>query len=480
MTENDTEVVSELRQQLADRVGQDRFELWFAGKTRIEFGGRTLTVFVPNRFHQDWLRSHFRGDVERAVLDVAGSDIAVEFRVDRKLDMRTQGKPAGRPASVQQTLPCLDDDGGGDADAGRAKSANQPGADRTPPTGRRFARLSDFVIGESNRVAYASVELAACEPGRATPLLIHGPSGVGKTHLAEGLWSAVRRSDRSRRCVYLTAEQFTTFFLEALHGSGLPSFRRKHRGAHLLIIDDVQFLAGKRATLIELLSTIDALERESAQVLLTADRPLAELKQLGPEFAGRMAGGLISNIEPPEFETRHDIVAKMARNAHMALPREVRHYLAKNFVGSARQLSGAVNRLHATSLALNKPVDRPLAEHALADLVRHATPMIGLTEIETAVCQAFDLDADTLRSDSRVKSVAQPRMLAMWLARKHTRSALSEIGDYFGRRTHSTVISAQRKVDYWVGDGQELHLAGRTWTAQEALDELEQRLQRVG
>ena len=478
MTENDTEVVSELRQQLADRVGQDRFELWFAGKTRIEFDGRTLTVFVPNRFHQDWLRSHFRGDVERAALDVAGSDIAVEFRVDRKLDVRKPSKPktsaVASPADVQQTLPYAME-----ADSQSETTVPQNTAPAAP-TGRRFARLDDFVIGESNRVAYTSVEMAAKEPGRVTPLLIHGPNGTGKTHLAEGLWSAIRKSDRNRRCVYLTSEQFTTFFLESLHGSGLPSFRRKHRGAHLLIIEDVQFLAGKRATLIELMSTIDALVRESAQVVMTADRPLADLKQLGPEFAGRMAGGLISSIEPPEFETRQAIVANMTRDIRMTVPRDVRHYLAKNFVGSVRQLSGAVNRLHATSLALNKPVDRTLAEHALADLVRHATPMIGLSQIETAVCQAFDLDPATLRSDSRVKSVAQPRMLAMWLARKHTRSALSEIGDHFGRRTHSTVISAQRKVDYWVNDGQQLHLAGRDWTAQEALDEIEQRLQRVG
>ena len=497
MTDTDTEIVSELRQQLADQVGQDRFELWFAGKTRIELGDDVLTVFVPNRFHQDWLRSHFRGDVEAALTRVASGDRAVEFRVDRKLETPKQSTANG-PSSVQQSLPYVAGEEPAVTDAlqahgtDQARSTNQASssaqasstAPATSPAAkrrarRRFASMRDFVVGESNRVAHAATELAASDPGHATPLLIHGPSGVGKTHLAEGLWSKMRQADRGRKCVYLTAEQFTTFFLESLHGSGLPSFRRKHRGADLLIIDDVHFLAGKRATLIELLSTIDALVANSAQVVLTADRPLAQLKQLGPEFAGRISGGLVASLDLPEFKTRLGIVSNLVQQTRVAIPRDVRHYVAQHFAGSAHHLQGAMNRLHATSLAHARPVDRALAETALADLVRHQAVQIGLAEIESAICEAFNLDTETLRGGSRVKAVVQPRMLAMWLARKHTRSALSEIGEYFGRRTHSTVISAQRKVDGWMNDGDQLDLIGRNWTAREAIDELEQHLRCV-
>jgi chromosomal replication initiator protein len=478
VTENDTEIVSELRQQLADKVGQDRFELWFASKTRIELASDLLTVYVPNRFHQDWLRSHFRGEVESAAANVTGKDFAVEFRIDRKLDAAAKDPQLAAPLSVQQELPYEVAEKSDESRTATAQTT-QPAKSDPRKQGRRFARLEDFVVGQSNRVAHAAIELASTQPGRATPLLIHGPSGVGKTHLVEGLWSALRHSERGRRCVYLTAEQFTTYFLEALHGSGLASFRRKHRGADLLIIDDIHFLAGKRATLVELLSTIDAVVADSAQVVITADRPLPELKLLGPEFAGRIAGGLVCGIEPPDFETRLGIVANLVRRAKIEMPREVRHYVAKHFAGSARQLSGAINRLHAASLAHRQPIERGMAELALADLVRHNAPLIGLADIESAICQTFGLEADTLRSDSRVKAVAQPRMLAMWLARKHTRSALSEIGDYFGRRTHSTVISAQRKVQHWMADGGEFQIAGRRWTAQEALDELEQRLRSV-
>ncbi|MCG8585746.1 MAG: chromosomal replication initiator protein DnaA [Pirellulales bacterium] len=473
----DTEIVSELRRRLVDKVGQDRFELWFAQKTRFELVGGVLTVFVPNRFHQDWLRSHFRGEVEAVAAGVVEGDVAIEFRVDRKLD--TTCKPKSPPAdSVQRSLPHLEGDTPANAESVEPRTESSAAA-RSKRKSRRFARLSDFVVGESNRVAHAAVELACAEPGRATPLLIHGPCGVGKTHLMQGMWSAMRKSDRRRRCVYLTAEQFTTYFLDALHGSGLPSFRRKHRGADLLIVDDVQFLAGKRATLVELLSSIDSLVADSAQVVMTADRPLSELKELGPEFAGRMAGGLVCGIDTPEFETRLGIVSHFARLAKVELPRDVRHYIAKSFVSSARQLCGAVNRLHATSLAHREPIERTLAQRALADLVRHHTPTIGLAQIESAICETFGLESEKLRGNSRTRSVAQPRMLAMWLARKHTPSALSEIGDYFGRRTHSTVISAQRKVDYWMSDGEQLQLAGRNWTAREALDEVEQRLRRV-
>lgn len=462
------EVVSVLRQQLADKVGQDRFELWFAGKTRIELSSDVLTVFVPNRFHQDWLRSHFRGDVESVAAGVVGSEIAVQFRVDRKLD-EPAPKSAEKKAtaSVQQDLPNL------------SKQAEQTGA-ALAPFRRRFAKLADFVVGESNRVAAKAVEIACREPGSASPLFLHGPTGVGKTHLTEGLWSCIRQNDRKRRCVYLTSEQFTTFFLEALHGSGLPSFRRKHRGADLFILDDVQFLAGKRATLVELMSTIDALLRDGSQIVLTADRPLSDLKSLGAEFAARIAGGLTCSLETPEFATRVSIVERFARELDMNVPPSVQKLLAKHFANNARQLRGAVNRLHATCLAHDCKLDLSTATEALSDLIRQSAPVVGLAEIEAAICSTFELKPQSLRSQSKAKAVAQPRMLAMWLARKHTRSALSEIGDYFGRRAHSTVISAHKKVDSWMSDDLRLQLGHHQWTAQQALAEIEQRLQRVG
>ena len=176
---------------------------------------------------------------------------------------------------------------------------------------RRFARLDNFVVGSCNRVAFTAAQMVAERPGPVSPLFLYGPAGCGKTHLLEGIWSAVRGSSQSRRVLYLTAEQFTSMFLEALRGSGLPSFRHKYRHVDLLLIDDVQFFLGKRATLVELQNTVDALLRERRQLVLAADRSPSELAKFGPVLTTRFSGGLVCGIEPPGHSTRLEILRNL-------------------------------------------------------------------------------------------------------------------------------------------------------------------------
>ncbi|HEV3004843.1 MAG TPA: chromosomal replication initiator protein DnaA, partial [Pirellulales bacterium] len=341
---------------------------------------------------------------------------------------------------------------------------------------RRFADLASFVVGPTNRLAHAAAESVAWRPGNTTPLVIYGPTGVGKTHLLEGIWTASRRADARLSVVYLSAEQFTSLFLGALHGSGLPSFRRKYRGLDLLIIDDIQFLAGKRATLIELWHTIDTFLREGRQLVFAADRPPADLPELGPELTARLQGGLVCGIQPPEYETRLGIVRGMATRLGVALPDDVLSYVAANLHSHARELAGAVNRLDAAGRAAGRPISLDLAKEALTEMVRHGARSVRLTDIEKAVCDVFGLEPRSLQSGRRGKEVSHPRMLAMWLARKHTRAALAEIGHYFGRRSHSTVISAQKKIDGWRADRAPLGVADRAWNVEEAIRRVEESL----
>ena len=237
----------------------------------------------------------------------------------------------------------------------------RPTATRRPATAtpagsrRKFASLSSFVIGQSNRLAFVSAEMIARRPGQITPLLIHGPTGVGKTHLLEGIWSASRRASREQTAVYLSAEQFTSLFLEALRGSGLPSFRRKYRGVSLLILDDLQFLVGKRATQVELLHTVDTMLREGRQLVFSADRPPAELAELGPELTARLSSGLVCPIEPPDFATRLGVAAHMAKRLGVDVPVEVQRLIASRMTCHAREISGAICRLQAASQAMGLP-----------------------------------------------------------------------------------------------------------------------------
>ena len=216
--------------------------------------------------------------------------------------------------------------------------------------------------------------------------MIHGPTGVGKTHLLEGIWTAAKRRHPRLHAVYLSAEQFTSYFLEALHTSGVPNFRNKYRGVDLLLVDDLQFFAGKRATLGELLHTIDALDAEGRQLVFAADRSPAVLAGLGPELVARLSAGLVCRIEPPDFETRRGILRGQAARLELELSDEVLDFVAGSFRDHARELQGALLKLHATSRAPARPVTLALAEEALADSVVRARQPVKLADVQQAVC----------------------------------------------------------------------------------------------
>ncbi len=466
MTTDDMDVVSALRAALAGKVGKERFELWFGAPSRLEWDGHALACWLPNRFFLDWVRANFRRQIEAACEETLGVCPAISFHLDAaetKPGVQSAGDHAAKaPVAVAA------------ANGHGAAPAATP-SDAPPAPRRKFGTLGTFVTGQSTRLAVVSAEMVARSPGQITPLVVHGPTSVGKTHLLEGIWTAAQKSCRGAG-VFLSAEQFTTQFLEALRGSGLPSFRRKYRGVTLLILDDLHFLAGKRATQVELLHTIDTLLGDGRQLVFSADRAPMELSDFTPELITRLSGGMVCRIDPPDYATRLGIVAEQARRLSVELPPEVQRFIASRLTAHARELSGAICRLEATSRALRQKITLALAEEALAEMIHHHCRVVRLGDIQKAVCEVFALEPASLQSGGKSKRLSHPRMLAMWLARKHTRAALSEIGQFFGRRSHSTVISAQKRVDQWVAAGTELCLAERTWDIEEAVRQVEQQL----
>jgi chromosomal replication initiator protein len=338
---------------------------------------------------------------------------------------------------------------------------------RTEPT------LSDLVVGASNEYAYRAAEVTARGLQQASPVLFCGGTGVGKTHLLRAIRAEYRHTHPRARAVYLTAEQFITSFVEALRGSGLPSFRQKCRGADLLVLDDVHFFAGKRATLDELLHTLDVLLAEGRQIALASDRSLAELKSLGKEMVSRLASGLVCNIQPPDYAMRLDIVRRLAREMDVALEADVAELVATQISKGARELRGALHRLQATSIAFGQPITRELATSALSDLVQQCTRHVRLSDVEKAVCDVFGVEAVQLRSDRKSRSIHEPRMLAMWLSRKYTRAPWSEIGEHYGRRSHSTVISAHKRMETLIRSHAEIGVSHETCGVEEAIRRVE-------
>ena len=483
MNHHDTDIVNALRLAIAEGVGQDRFELWFRG-AQITLEGSTVRIATGTSFTLGRMRTSMRSEIESACQAVLGCDARVEFHLTPLVAVESAA--VAEEQSTSNTS--AGDISGTSTDASADRAAAAPslaaGVDAEGATPRphgssrkKFAKLETFVSGSMNQVAIAAAEMVAGNLGSVSPLFLYGATGIGKSHLAQGIWSRVRRRSNGPRCVYLTAEQFTTYFLQALNGSGMPSFRRRYRKVDLLVIEDIQFLAGKRTTIVELQHTIDEVAQEGGQIVLTADGSPAELSGLGSELATRLTGGLVVRVEAPDEGARRQIIEDAARQRGLQLPATVVASIAERLVGDVRKLLGAVNRLHAACLAWNCPVvHEALAAKALEDLFRGNVRSVGLAEVEQAVCSVFEVTTTHLRSASKSRKHSQPRMLAMWLARKYTRVGLSEIGDHFGSRSHATVISATKKVAQWMDADARIRLMDQDCAVLDAVRRVEQRL----
>jgi chromosomal replication initiator protein len=477
-------LVARLHARLRDRIGAQRYAVWFEGICQFaleaELDGDAdrpgVTVVSDGQFAQDLVRRGFRMDIEAVVAEVCGTPRPVRFRLLGPDD----ASPPLSQATTDQIEPTPSLEVQATVVEPAVHSQPQPSfVARTagePVRKRQLAKLDEFVTGPSNRMARAAAEMVVSRLGEISPLVIHGPSGTGKTHLLEGIVSAVREQHPGVSVMLVPAEQFTTSFLQALHGSGLPGFRRSYRSLDLLLIDDLQFFAGKRATAVELQQTFDALRRQGRQVICASDRAPETIADLGPELLGRLEGGMSVRLSPGDFEVRRGIVAGLVDQRGLECEPAVLDYVAMNLTRNARELTGGVNRLEATSHMLGLPITLDLAEEALADLVRAGGRGVRLTDIERAVCTAFGLEQGSLQSQKRARTVNHPRMLAMFLARKHTPAALAEIGSYFGRRSHSTVIAARKTVSGWLASRARVQLADAAWDVEEAVRRVEELL----
>jgi chromosomal replication initiator protein len=306
--------------------------------------------------------------------------------------------------------------------------------------------------------------------------VIHSAVGLGKTHLLEGIGHALRRAHPGLNVVQLTAEAFTNSFLESMRTGTLSSFRARYRGAGGLIIDDVHFLAAKRATQDEFLHTFNALIDQGAPIVLSSDQHPRLINRLTDELVTRFLGGMVVKIEPPDLTTRRAILRARAAARGVDVPDAVTSYIAEHLRASIRELEGALHTVIAQAVLTGKRLDLNLARAALRDTIRHTAQVVALRDVERAVCQLFQVGAEALKSDSRARALAYPRMMAMYLARKHTGAAYSEIGRYFGGRNHSTVISAEKKVQGWLRDEERSSLLPGFETVADLLADLERTL----
>lgn len=454
---DDPATLEALRRCLRSELAPEVYASWFERTARLEQRDDALRVHAPNRFAVDWLARNYRPALERAIA-LTGAHVRLEFVVDATLNQPSEAPSTSEEPQQEKPL------------AGPAVRAPR----------RLDFSLDRLVADESNRLAMTAARMTIDRPGSVSPLVVYGPTAVGKTHLLRGIVSESLAAGAVQRGAYVTAEQFTTSFVEALRGGGLPNFRHKFRDVELLAIDDVQFFLGKRHTLVELLHTMTTLERHGGQIVLAADRAPGELAELGPELATRLQGGMICPVGMPEAPARSQIARRLAAERGFELDEPTAQFLAENFSRHVRQLIGAVHRLHAAGQSQPARWTPEAARAELADLLESDERSLRLADVERAVCSAFGLERQALQRGDKNAAINAARQLAMWLARRHTRAGLAEIGRYFGGRSHSTVASAHKRVDELRHLRSTVQINGRSWRVDEALAQVADRLRAVG
>jgi chromosomal replication initiator protein len=475
LTTSKSEVVAALAQALVQRIGEPRYNLWFHGHTKFTWEDDLLVVGVPNRHIQEWLHKTFADAVRAAAGEALGRPMQVRFTIDPEL-FQAARKEQAEAAEVRGQRSEVRSQKSEDVPA----AEDQPAADDGRRAQRRWRRLGDFVVGPCNRVAHASALSVAEAPGEApSPLVLHGPVGTGKTHLLEGTYAALRKGRPAWRVCFLTAEEFTNRFVQAMRLGKLVAFRKHFRECDALLLDDLHFLAGKRATQDEFLHTFDVLHAGGKPVVLTCDCHPRLGDEYTPELTDRLLGGAAWGLTPPDAVTRLDILrARSASAGEAPVPDDVLSFLAGQLTGNVRELEGALHSVRHFSRVAARPVDLDLAREALGELLRHSVRVVRLADVDRAVCRVLKLDAGALQARQRTWAVSHPRMLAMYLARKHTSAAYAEIGAHFGGRNHSTAVAAEKKVRTWLEKDEQLAWGARRQGVRELVELVERELAR--
>jgi chromosomal replication initiator protein len=450
-------------QLLAEIVGKTQFEHWFRQSAVLNCSEDELIISVTNPFLLQWLKRQFREALARAAHSAIGPAARVRFEVAPAV---TQSIPAAPPIALQSAL----------ASAPASAEPAKP-VEAARPTGRRFADLADFIPGPCNAMALAAVrQVCTRSTDESGPLYLYGSVGTGKTHLLEGTYRELRSRYPGWNVMLLTSEQFTNYFTQALRERMLPAFRARFRTVDALLVDDVDFLDAKRGVQEEFLHTFQQLETHGRLAVVCADRHPRLLSKVCDDLKTRFLAGMVCRIEPPCLETREKIVIRKAARLEAEFSPEALRYVARRFTGGVRELEGALNCLAVHYSIARSRISALTAQKVLSDLERDCLRAVRLADIERVVCDLFGVEPSRLRSASRERSVTEPRMLAMFLARRHTRAAYVEIGAYFGGRNHATVIAAERRVVDSLSHASTVRIASRVWNLADVLETLEHEL----
>ena len=410
-------------ENIKGQINVNSFETWIKPIHCVSLEEKSVVLEVPNNFFRDWVAEHYMPTIKGALYELTGKDFAVSFQVKKS-------KPR------------------------QQKEAPPTGSDEDELASRMFNpryTFENFVIGSGNQFAHAASLAVADSPGlRYNPLFVYGGVGLGKTHLLNAIGHRIIKnrtvSDPSRVC-YISSEEFTNELVNSIRFERMDSFRKKFRTIEVLLIDDIQFIAGKERTQIEFFHTFNSLYENKKQIVVTSDTLPRENPGFEERLKSRFEWGLIADIQPPDVETKVAILKKKSDMENIYIPNEVAFYLASNINSNIRILEGCLIRLSAFSSLTKQEINLEMAKDVLKNFIKDKDATITIDSIQKKVSSYFDLKTKDLRSKRRLKQVVVPRQIGMYLSRKLTDSSLIEIGDKFGGKDHSTVIHSIKKVE---------------------------------
>lgn len=419
------ELWAEALTEIKERIGKQNFEAWIKPVRFILKSKNEIVLEVPNKFFRDWLTEHYLQHIESVLSSISKSDVVVTFEINSKLEHQ--------------------------APAGKAEKKPEKELEPPPRNNKNLVQkytFENFVIGASNQFAHAACTAVANQPGEHyNPLFIYGGVGLGKTHLVNAIGHRVAATRPSLKVVYLSSESFMNELISSLRRDKMDEFKKKFRNVDVLIVDDVQFIAGRERTQEEFFHTFNSLYESHKQIVITSDKFPKEIPGIEDRLRNRFEWGLIADIQPPDVETRVAILQKKAEIERVQLPHDVAIFIASNIESNVRELEGSLTRLGAFSSLTKTPITIEFAKEVLSQNLKSSEREVTVESIQKTICEYFNIKLGDLKAKRRTQNIALPRQVAMYLCRKHTENSFPSIGDKFGGRDHSTVIHASKTIE---------------------------------
>ncbi|MBC8096726.1 MAG: chromosomal replication initiator protein DnaA [Akkermansiaceae bacterium] len=412
----------------------DTYNLWFAPLSVNSLESNSLTLEVANDFCEVWLKDNYIGLIQEVLALSAGRQLQVKFKVGSSLGQVPAPTIASMPATARLKS--------------ASASADRNGSHISDTNFNPKNTFDTFVVGNNNNFSYAAALAVAQAPGKSyNPLFLYGGVGLGKTHLLHAIGQHVGGNKKGARVAYVSSEKFTNEYIDAIQNNQLVKFRKKYRQTDVLLIDDIQFLAGKERIQEEFFHTFNALHESHKQIVLTCDRPASEIQNLEHRLVSRFEWGLVTDLQPPDVEMRLAILQKKAQSMGVVLQEEIMNFLANRIRTNIRRLEGALIRVASYASLTGKKLSLEIVEGLLREILHEEGRFsISIEVIQKKVAEHFDIRLADMTSKRRPENIAFPRQIAMYLSRQMTESSLSAIGEAFGGRDHGTVLHACRLV----------------------------------